>query len=95
MGELEPISANINQALANVLLKTATIDGKHVAFSSETVFLVQLGYKKKGIYKTKFSIKGNLCQALIHYQGLNIGYGYKKRLLVPSFNNKILAREWS
>ena len=70
-----------------VKLLTATVDGKHVGYCSETEFLIQLG-KGKGSYETKHVIKGNLGQAIMIYNGYNIGNGYKKRLLMPSCSVK-------
>jgi len=75
----------------DVTLRTATLDGKHVGYSSETEFLVQIG-KGRGGYRTKYRIVGNLRQAVMYYQGLNIGHGYKKRLLMPSSKKPVLAK---
>jgi len=72
-------------------LKTTELDGKKIAYCSETEFLVQLG-KGKGSYKTKYKIKGNLSQAVLWYNGLNVGNGFKKRLIMPSANKPLLAR---
>ena len=66
------------------------LDGKKVAYSEDTDFLVQIG-KGKGSYKTRWSFKGNLAQAVMYYNGLNVGYGYKKRLLMPSSKSPVLA----
>ena len=66
------------------------LDGKKVAYSEDTDFLVQIG-KGKGSYKTRWSFKGNLAQAVMYYNGLNVGYGYKKRLFMPSSKNPVLA----
>jgi hypothetical protein len=76
-------------------LKTAVLDGKRIAYHSETVFLVQVGRYSKGSYTTRYSIVGNLGQAVMWYNGINIGRGYKKRIYVPSFNKPLLARETS
>jgi hypothetical protein len=78
-----------------VKLATAVLDGKNIAYSSETVFLIQVGKGKKGRYVSRYSIKGSLETAILYYKGINIGNGYKKRLYVPSFNKPILARAWS
>lgn len=67
-------------------------DGKDIAFTDETVFLVQVGKGSKGSYKTRNKIVGNLMQAWIHYCGINIGGSYKKRLYVPSFNKPLLHK---
>lgn len=78
----------------NTQLKTCTLDGKHIAYHSDTLFLVQVG-KGRGSYRTRYTIRGNIAQALMYYQGINIGNGYKKRLLVPSFNKPLLARQFN
>lgn len=75
-----------------IVCKTATIDGKRVGYCTETEFLVQVGKGKAG-YTTKYRFKGNLDQAVMHYRGINLGPGFKKRLLMPaSSKNPILAR---
>ena len=77
-----------------VTLHEATLDKKKIAYSSESIFLVQIG-KGKGSYKTKYTVKGNLAKAVMLFNGINIGNGYKKRLFAPYFNNKTLARKLS
>lgn len=69
----------------------ATLDGKRIAFSSETMFYVQLG-RGSGSYKTRWSFKGDLRQAVFYYCGLNVGRGYKKRL---QMEDRTLARQFS
>jgi hypothetical protein len=69
------------------------LDGKRIAYHDSTEFLVQVG-KGKGSYRTKYTIKGNLTQAVFYYVGINLGPGWKKRLLMPSCSrNPILARQ--
>jgi len=77
-----------------IKLITNELDGKKIAYHSETIFLVQIGRGKSG-YRTKYSFKGNLAQAVWWYNCINIGNGYKKRLLAPSFNKPLLARQFS
>lgn len=72
----------------DVTLHTATLDGKRIAYSSETEFLVQVG-RGKGAYATRYSFKGDIGKAVFHYRCINIGNGYKKRLLM---NDKVLAQ---
>ena len=79
----------------DVRLLTGELNGKRIGYSSETVFLIQVGKGSKGSYKTKYSVKGNLGQAVLFYNGVNIGNGYKKRLLSPAMNKPVLARAWS
>lgn len=79
-----------------VTLHTATIDGKMIAYCSETEFIVQVG-KGRGKYKNVATFKGErgLGQAILTYKGLNVHSGHKKRLFVPSFNKPVLARLFS
>lgn len=75
-------------------LKTATLDGKTIAYTDQTEFLVEVG-RNQGAYQTRYSFTGNLAQAVMHYRCINIGNGYKKRLRAPSFNKPVLARAFS
>lgn len=75
-------------------LKTATLDGRRIAYANTTVFEVQVG-RGRSAYHTRYSIIGNLAQACLYYRGINIGNGYKKRLLAPGFNKPVLARAFS
>lgn len=67
------------------------LDGKKISYSDETMFLVQIGKGSKGSYQTKWHFKGSLSQAVSYYNGINIGLGYKKRLLMPSSPKPVLA----
>lgn len=78
-----------------VELRRAVLNGKRVAYSSETEFLVQVGRYTRGAYATRYRFVGDLHAALFYYNRINIGRGYKKRLLAPSFNKPLLARQWS
>ena len=71
-----------------------TIDGKRIAYTNDTEFLVQVG-RGKGAYQTRYRIVGDLRQAVFWYYGINVGNGYKKRLYAPSFNRKTLAKQLS
>jgi hypothetical protein len=75
-------------------MKTATLDGKHIAYTDDTRFEVQVG-RHKGKYTTRYSFTGNLHQAVLYYQGINIGNGYKKRLVTPDAMRPVLARAFS
>lgn len=77
-----------------VQLLFAELDGKKIAYCSETEFLVQVG-NGSGSYRTRYRFKGNLSQAVFHYRCINIGNGYKKRLFAPSLNKPLLARQFS
>ncbi len=75
-------------------MKTATLDGKRIAYTDNTTFLVQVG-KGNRAYATRYAFKGNLHQAVLYYRGINIGYGYKKRLVMPDAIRPVLARAFS
>lgn len=75
-------------------IRTAEVDGKSVAYTNETEFLVQVG-RDKGAYTTRYSFTGDISRACFYYRCVNIGRGYKKRLIAPSFNKPILARAFS
>lgn len=79
-----------------VKIQMASLDGKQIEYSNMTEFLVQMGRYAKGSYKTKYRFTGNLEQAVMYYKGINIGNGYKKRLLMPSCSkNPVLAKQSS
>ena len=69
------------------------LDGIRIAYHDSTHFLVQVGRNRKGSYKTKYLIKGNLEEAVMLYMSINLGRSYKKRLLMPasSRNRGVLA----
>ena len=73
-------------------IKIITIDDRKVAYTSETLFLVQLG-KNRGAYRTKWTFKGDPFEAAKYYRGLNVGLGYKKRLLMPNAKRPVLAKQ--
>lgn len=75
-------------------IKTATLDGKHIAYTDQTVFKVQVG-RYKSAYKTRYSFVGNLGQAVFYFNAINIGRGYKKRLYCETFNKPVIARSMS
>lgn len=75
-------------------IKTVELDGARIAYTTETLFKIQVG-RGRSAYKTKYAIMGNIHQAVGLYRGINIGKGYKKRLYVESFNKPVLARAFS
>ena len=77
-----------------IKLITQELDGKRIAYHSATEFYVEVG-KGNRAYKTRYKITGNLTQAVMYYNGINIGNGYKKRLRCPAMNKPILARQFS
>lgn len=74
--------------------KTATLDGNRIIYSETTEFLVQVGYKNRK-YDTRYAFRGNLAQAVMYFNAINIGRGYKKRLLMPGARKPVLARQFS
>jgi len=70
--------------MEQVELKFGELDGKRIAYSSETLFYVQIG-RYKSSFKTRYTIRGSLGQACFYYAGMNIGNGYKKRLLMHDY----------
>lgn len=73
---------------------TGELNGKKIAYHTETEFLVQVG-KGKGAYETRYQFIGNLDEAVFYYKRINIANGYKKRLLMPSSKKPVLARQFS
>lgn len=73
-------------------IKTVTLDGKQLAYTNQTEFLVQIG-KNRSAYRTKWRFVGNIHQAVAYYKALNVGLGYKKRLVMPSAKHPILAKQ--
>jgi hypothetical protein len=73
----------------------ATLDGKRIAYTDQTVFLVQTGKGAKGSYKNQYRFTGELGQAVFYYNCINIGNGYKKRLLMTGCSKPVLARQTS
>lgn len=80
--------------MESITLKTTTLDGRQIAYSSVTVFQVQIG-KGKSAYKTRYYVMGDLYRAVMHHNAINISNGYKKRLIGYGLNKPILARQFS
>jgi hypothetical protein len=74
--------------------KTATLDNKLIAYTDRTAFEVQVG-RHRGAYCTRYAFIGNLAQAVMYYKGINIGNGYKKRLIMVGANKPVLTRAFS
>jgi hypothetical protein len=82
-----------------------TLDGKRIALMGHEKFLVQVGKGEKGSYKTRYRFGtggGNaegafmcLKEALFYYRCINVGNGYKKRLVCFEFGKPVLARMFS
>jgi hypothetical protein len=76
------------------MFKTIKINGRSVCYHNETTFIVQVG-KGKSAYKNKYLFKGDIRKAAFYYESINIGNGYKKRLLMSGANKPVLARCFS
>jgi hypothetical protein len=68
-----------------------TLDGKHIAYHSETVFKVQVGRIGRS-YVTKHVIAGDLGRAVLWFNGYNVDHRHQKRLYCDTMNNPVLAR---
>lgn len=75
-------------------MKMNELNGVKIVYHDDTEFLVQVG-KDSGAYKTKYRFVGNLVSAVLYFNGINIGNGYKKRLMMPSAKKPVLARVFS
>ena len=53
---------------------------KQIPFEPNTVFLVQTG-KCRCQYETVRNVMGNPALAFLHYNGINLGPGFKKRVI--------------
>ncbi len=79
----------------SVELKVNELDGRKIAYHSDTVFIVQVGFRKKGTYRTERKFTGSLPLVVLYYNAINIGCGYKKRLLMGEAQHIVLARAQS
>lgn len=74
--------------------RTGELDGRRIAYTTETEFLVQVG-KARSAYRTRATYVGNLAGAVHYFNAINIGNGHKKRLVCWSLNKPLLARAFS
>ncbi len=73
---------------------TINIYGKDYTYSGSDTWIVQVG-KGKGSYQDRYSLKTPY-EAMYYYNAINIGRGYKKRLILCQASNKIkIARSFS
>jgi len=77
--------------MEQIEIRVDELDGKSIGYSSETLFYVQIG-RYKSSYKTRYTVKGSLGRAVFYYTCMNVGNGYKKRLLM---NDETLACTYS
>jgi hypothetical protein len=78
----------------DLIHRTTYLDGKPIAYTNHTVFEVQSG-RGKSAYRNRFAVEGDLRIAVIMYSSINIGRGYKKRLVMVGANKPVLARQFS
>lgn len=72
------------------------LDGKKISFHKDNKILLQIGKGTKGSYETRniFSPE-KFSSAVFNYNCINIGNGYKKRLICFELNKPLLARQRS
>lgn len=70
---------------------TWMLDGKELHGTTESKFKVQIG-KDKSKYENMYVFIGQFHVAVSYYNSVNIGHGYKKRLLL---DGKVIARQES
>jgi hypothetical protein len=81
--------------MENIRFIHQELNGKRIAYTNQTRFVVQVGRNRKAGYQTRYVVTGNLAQAVGWYNGINIGNGYKKRLICHELNKPVLARQFS
>ena len=74
------------------MFKYATVNGKYIAYTNDTVFLVQVGKGPKGGYKNYYSFRGDPREAMFYFASINVGNGFKKRLIMSGCSRPVLAR---
>ncbi len=62
--------------------KIITVGREQISYDENTKFYVQTGRYTKGTYSNRFTILGDAGKALFYYECINIGRGYKKRLVL-------------
>ena len=72
-------------------IRYITIDGKRLAYTNRTEFLVQVG-KNRSAYRTRYRFVGDIHEAAKYYRAINVGLGYKKRLYAPSMKVPTIAK---
>jgi hypothetical protein len=63
---------------------TMTVEGKDITYYHHSQFLIQVGHGPKGAYKTHLIFIGDMARAFFWYLKIQVGEGYKKRLLMGS-----------
>ncbi len=71
------------------------LNGKEVVFSEHSIIEVQMG-KNTSNYKTHYEFQAkDFHLAIFYYNALNIGNGYKARLICKTLNRPVLAKKVS
>jgi len=71
------------------------LNNKKIVFHKDNEILVQTG-KGKQSYKDTWTFKAeNFAKAVFQFNCINIGNGYKKRIICHSLNKPLLARQFS
>lgn len=84
--------------MANGKQFTCEFNGFPVSYDRDTRFLIQTGFGDKGSYRTVYKFVGELARAAKWYGAVNIGNGYKKRLVMQDslvLAQKVLVRQVS
>ena len=72
-----------------------TFNGKKISFHKTSTIQIQIG-RGKGIYKIRHTFEAkDFGRAVMTYNGINIGNGFKKRLVSWGLNKPLLARSIS
>ena len=91
-----PVQSSLKKGYSKIMDNIiSSLNGKNISYSPGSTFLVQVGRGSKGSYKTSCSL-ADLSRAVFYFNCINIGRGYKKRLVLVderSFEGRrVLAR---
>ena len=64
------------------MIRQATINGELFEYDDEKATFIVQSVKGDHKFKDRYSFKGDLGQAIKYYRCINIGNGYKKRIIV-------------
>jgi hypothetical protein len=78
----ESESKGIEAMLIDHEAKIITVGREKISYDENTIFHVQTGRYTKGAYSNRYTILGNAVKAFFYYECINIGRGYKKRLIL-------------
>lgn len=76
-------------------ITTVSLNDKMVAYTDENIFRIEFAHGQKGRYRLQNQIKGDLPRAVMLYNMLNIGMGFRKRLVCRDFNKTVIAKHVS